>query len=40
MTISYDAPFIPSKYISLALIPLFIFAIRRLGPNMVENIVD
>jgi MFS family permease len=37
-SLTYDAPFIFALYIGLALIPIFIFAIQKLNPNMVEKI--
>ena len=39
-TLTYDAPFITSIYIGLALIPIFIFGIRKLNPNMVEQVFN
>lgn len=37
-TLTYDAPFVISIYIGLALIPIFILGIRILSPNMVEQV--
>ncbi|MFW9882404.1 MAG: MFS transporter, partial [Candidatus Thorarchaeota archaeon] len=37
-TLDYSVPFIVSIYIGLCLIPVFIFAIRKLGPYMGEQI--
>jgi MFS family permease len=36
--LAYSAPFIISIYIGLSLIPLFVFAIRKLSPYMVEQV--
>lgn len=35
-SLSYDAPFVFAMFIGLGLIPVFIFSIRNLNPNMVE----
>jgi MFS family permease len=37
-TLNYNVPFIVSIYIGLCLIPIFIFAIRKLSPYMVEKV--
>jgi hypothetical protein len=37
-TLTYNSPFILSIYMGLFLIPIFIFAIRRMGPYMVEQV--
>ncbi len=37
-TMGYNLPFIISIYIGLFLIPIFIFAIRKLSPYMVEKV--
>ena len=37
-SLSYDAPFVFAMFIGLCLIPIFIFSIRKLNPNVVEII--
>jgi MFS family permease len=37
-SLDYTVPFIISIYIGLCLIPVFIFAIRKLSPYMVEQV--
>jgi len=36
--LAYDAPFLISFYIGLILIPIFVYAIRKLSPYMVEKV--
>jgi MFS family permease len=38
VTLTYEAPFVISIYIGLALIPLFIFGLKKLSPYMVEQV--
>lgn len=37
-TLAYNAPFILSIYMGLFLIPIFIFAVRKLSPSMTEKV--
>ena len=37
-TLDYNVPFIISIYIGLCLLPIFIFAIRKLSPYMIEQV--
>jgi MFS family permease len=37
-TLAYNAPFILSIYMGLCLIPIFIFAVRKLSPTMTEKV--
>ncbi|MFX1323317.1 MAG: MFS transporter [Promethearchaeota archaeon] len=37
-TLAYNAPFILSIYLGLFLIPIFIFAVKKLSPSMTEKV--
>lgn len=36
--LAYNAPFIISIYVALSLIPIFVYAIRKLSPYMIEKV--
>lgn len=38
--LAYNSPFIVSIFIGLGLIPFMMFAIRKLNPDMVEQVAN